>query len=151
MTSSTAPTNGRTAARWTRCGAALLLLALAATHLVALSDWHARAGYLDVGLLAVCLAAVVAAAAVVARGLRADWLLAAGVAATATAGYLISRVVGWPGAGQEVGRWWSPLGSAALFAALLALAVAAAALRRPRPHQPDRVARPARSAGERTR
>ena len=151
MTSSAAPANGRTADRGSWRGAGtLLLLAIPATHLLALQDWHARAGYLDAGLLVVSGAAVVAAAAVAARGRRADWLLAAGVAATATAGYLISRVIGWPGAGQEVGRWWSPLGSAALLADLLALAVAGAALRRPRPHHPGRVVRSARS-GERTR
>lgn len=152
MTSSAAPANGRTADRGSWRGAgALALLAIPATHLIALQDWHARAGYLDAGLLVVCVAAVVAAAAVATRGRRADWLLAAGVAGSAAAGYLISRGIGWPGAGQEVGRWWSLAGSAALLADLLALAVAGAALRRPRPHHPGPVARSARSGGRRTR
>jgi hypothetical protein len=118
---------------WRRWGAGALLALLAGLHLLAALDWHVRAGYLDAGLLAVCLAAAAAAAAVVARGTRPDWLLAGGVAAAGATAYLVSRAVGWPGAGREVGDWSSAPGSAALLVEVGMLVLAGIALRRPRP------------------
>ncbi len=113
-------------------GAGVLgLTAVAVAHLAALRDWGARADYLDAGMVAFAAAAAAAAALLGLRATRADWVGAGAVAAAAAAAYLLSRVVGWPGASADVGRWSSPDGTLALAADLLAFAVVATALSRP--------------------
>lgn len=147
MTHSSVPGNGPTASsRAWRGTAAVVLLALAGAHLSPLRDWHARADYLDAGLATVVLAALGAAAALVRRASRRDWQCAAAVALAATAAYLVSRGVGWPGDTTVIGRWTSPDGSAALAADLLALTVTGTVLCRgvpagsgPRLAEPDRL------------
>jgi hypothetical protein len=116
----------------------VLLLALALAYAAPLLRRNVRAGYLDIALGAVSLGALAAAGALAVRGRRRDWQAAAAVAAAAGSGYVISRLIGWPGASADVDRWSSAAGSAALAAAVATLAVAAAALRSAAHAGPDR-------------
>ncbi|HST64503.1 MAG TPA: hypothetical protein VLM05_04880, partial [Mycobacteriales bacterium] len=113
-----------------RAAGVVLLVALALAYAAPLLRRNGRAGYLDLALGGVSAGALVVAAALATRGRTRDWRGAAAVAAAAGAGYLISRGLGWPGAGGDVDRWRSAVGSAALGTAVVTLAVALAALRR---------------------
>ena len=108
----------------------VLLLTLALTDVAPLLRRNGRAGYLDVALGVVSVGALVAAGALAVRGRPRDWRAAAGVAAAAGAGYVISRLIGWPGASGDVDRWSSPAGSAALATAIATFTLATVARHR---------------------
>jgi hypothetical protein len=79
--------------------------------------------WLYVGLIA---ASIVTAAAVLLSRSRLPLLGAAGLAAGAAAGYVLSRTTGLPNATGDIGNWTEPLGLASLFVegAVMAVAVA---------------------------
>jgi hypothetical protein len=78
-------------------------------------------GWLYAALIVSC----VAVAGMLVRGpSRLVWAAAAGLAVGAIAGFVYSRTVGLPGAGDDVGNWAEPLGIAALFVESAVLAVA---------------------------
>jgi lysylphosphatidylglycerol synthetase-like protein (DUF2156 family) len=68
--------------------------------------------WMYVALIAGCLA--VGAAVLFTRS-RAGFLAAAGLAASAAAGYVLSRTTGLPNADGDIGNWTEPLGLASLF------------------------------------
>jgi lysylphosphatidylglycerol synthetase-like protein (DUF2156 family) len=89
--------------------------------------------WMYIALIAGCLA--VAGAVLFTRS-RAAFLAAAGLAASAAAGYVLSRTTGLPQATGDIGNWTEPLGLASLFieSTVMALGVAAYAaglVRRP--------------------
>ena len=65
--------------------------------------------------IALILGCVVTAGAVLFTRVRATFLLAAGLAASAAAGYVLSRTTGLPNATGDIGNWTEPLGLASLF------------------------------------
>ncbi len=88
---------------------------------------------------------VVATVLVLTRG-RVWLLAAAGLAASALIGFVLSRSTGLPGAMDDIGNWTEPLGLASMFveAAVVAIAGAAFAIGTASPAvaaDPDRAAR----------
>src|SRR3954466_9631801 len=80
--------------------------------------------WMYVALIAGCLA--VGAAVLFTRS-RAAFLAAAGLAASAAVGYVLSRTTGLPNATGDIGNWTEPLGLARLFVEGGVVAVAGAA------------------------
>jgi hypothetical protein len=73
--------------------------------------------------IALILGCVVTAGAVLFTRMRAAFLLAAGLAASAAAGYVLSRTTGLPNATGDIGNWTEPLGLASLFVEAAVVAV----------------------------
>jgi lysylphosphatidylglycerol synthetase-like protein (DUF2156 family) len=97
---------------------AVLAVGLAGIALIHLLDSIGKYGetryifWMYVALIAGCLA--VGAAVLFTRS-RAAFLAAAGLAASAAAGYVLSRTTGLPNATGDIGNWKEPLGLASLF------------------------------------
>jgi hypothetical protein len=97
---------------------AALAVGLAGIGLIHLLDSIGKYGetryifWMYVALIAGCLA--VGAAVLFTRS-RAAFLAAAGLAASAAAGYVLSRTTGLPNATDDIGNWKEPLGLASLF------------------------------------
>jgi hypothetical protein len=82
-------------------------------------------GWLYAGLIVSC----VAVAGLLVRGpSRLVWAAAGGLVVGAILGFVYSRTVGLPGAGDDIGNWAEPLGVAALFVEGAVLAVTGYAL-----------------------
>ena len=79
--------------------------------------------------IALIVGCVATAGAVLFTRTRAAFLVAAGLAASAAAGYVLSRTTGLPNATDDIGNWTEPLGLASLF---VEAAVAAVGHRRVR-------------------
>jgi lysylphosphatidylglycerol synthetase-like protein (DUF2156 family) len=118
---------------------AVLAVGLVGIGLVHLLDSIGKYGetryifWMYIALIAGCLA--VAGAVVFTRS-RATFVAAAGLAASAATGYVLSRTIGLPHATDDIGNWTEPLGLASLFieGSVIALglgAYAATAVRRP--------------------
>jgi hypothetical protein len=82
--------------------------------------------------MALIAASVVTAAAVLLSRSRLPLLGAAGLAAGAALGYVLSRTTGLPNASGDIGNWTEPLGLASLFVEGSVIAVALGALVTPR-------------------
>ena len=80
--------------------------------------------WMYMALIAGCVAT---AAAVLFSRSRAAFVAAAGLAASAAVGYVLSRTTGLPNAHGDVGNWTEPLGLASLFVEGAVVAVASAA------------------------
>jgi hypothetical protein len=83
--------------------------------------------------MALIVAALATAAAVLFTRSRLALVAAAGIAASAFAGYVLSRTTGLPNAMDDVGNWTEPLGLASLVVEGCVVAVALGALRALRP------------------
>jgi hypothetical protein len=83
--------------------------------------------------MALIAGALLTAGAVLFTRSRAALLAAAGVAAGAFAGYVLSRTTGLPNATDDIGNWTEPLGLASLVVEGCVVAVALGALRAIRP------------------
>jgi hypothetical protein len=77
--------------------------------------------------MALIAASVVTAGAVLLSRSRLPLLAAAGLAASAAVGYVLSRTTGLPGATGDIGNWIEPLGLASLFVEGSVIALVAAA------------------------
>jgi lysylphosphatidylglycerol synthetase-like protein (DUF2156 family) len=113
-----------------RATLAVGLLGIGLVHLLDSIGKYGETRYIFwmyVALIAGCLA--VAGAVLFSRS-RAAFLAAAGLAASAAAGYVLSRTTGLPNATDDIGNWTEPLGLASLFieGSVMALGVAAYAV-----------------------
>jgi len=112
---STSPSQARVRASSTlRSCAAVLLTATAAIHIPLIPQHIDEAPYIGwsfVGLVATCS---VLAVSILLRDSRAVWLASAVVSGGALVAYVLSRSVGLPQIGDDVGDWLNPLGVAAL-------------------------------------
>jgi hypothetical protein len=93
--------------------------------------------WMYIGLIAGCL---VTAGAVLFTRARIAFLAAAGLAASAAIGYVLSRTTGLPSAFGDVGNWTEPLGLASLFVEGAVVAVALGAYAVVPPHAAIQVA-----------
>lgn len=99
----------------TRAVVAVGLAGIALIHLLDSIGKYHETRYVFWMYVALMLGSVVVAAGVLHRPQRAIWLAAAGLAAGALAGFVISRSVGLPNATDDIGNWTEPLGLASLF------------------------------------
>ena len=104
------------AAATARAVGALALAALAVIHVVDLPGTLGPDRLVGIGYLGIVAAAVLTGGVLVARPHRLAWAAAAGVAASAMGGYVLTRALpgGFLGDHGDVGNWHCPLGIAAL-------------------------------------
>jgi hypothetical protein len=113
-----------------RATIAVGLAAIGVIHLLDSIGKYSETRYLFwmyVGLMA---GSVLTAGAVLFSRARLPLLVAAGLAASALIGYVLSRTTGLPHASDDVGNWTEPLGLASLFveATVVAAALGACAI-----------------------
>jgi hypothetical protein len=82
--------------------------------------------------MALIAASVLTAAAVLLSRSRLPLLAAAGLAASAALGYVLSRTTGLPNATEDIGNWTEPLGLASLFVEGTLIALVLGTLAAPR-------------------
>ena len=136
MTQITSPTRAllrpplRSPLRWP---AALTLVVAGAVHIPVTPEHLEEApyiGYLFIALTVVCF---LLALVILVADSTAVWTVSGVVTALALGAYLLSRSVALPQIGDDVGNWLEPLGVVAIVFEGLTVALAVAALRRPRP------------------
>jgi hypothetical protein len=109
------------------------LAGVAVIHAVDSVGKWSEARYMFWMYMALIAGALATAAAVLFTRSRAALLAAAGVAASAFAGYVLSRTTGLPNATDDIGNWTEPLGLASLVVEGCVVTVALGALRAIRP------------------
>jgi hypothetical protein len=103
------------------------LAGIALIHLLDSIGKYSETRYLFWMYVALMVASVVTAAAVLFTRQRIAFLAAAGLAASAAIGYILSRSTGLPNATGDIGNWTEPLGLASLFVEGAVVAVAGSA------------------------
>lgn len=91
------------------------LVGIVAVHAMDLTGKMQEVPYLGLGYLLVIAASVVLTERVIRRGSRLDFAAAAALAAAVILDYVVNRTVGMPGAMDDIGNWWEPLGLTSLF------------------------------------
>ncbi|MDQ6686459.1 MAG: hypothetical protein M3Z50_02415 [Actinomycetota bacterium] len=122
-------TTHRSPARW---GAAVLLVVVALVHLPLVPAHLKEApyvGWLFIAFVVVCLALAVA---LVLADTSVAWLASGSVALAALVAFLVSRTVGLPQLGDDMGNWTDPLGYPAMASEALMTGLAALILIRRR-------------------
>jgi len=109
------------------------LAGIAVIHAVDSVGKWSETRYMFWTYMALIAGALATAAAVLFTRSRAALLAAAGVAASAFAGYVLSRTTGLPNATDDIGNWTEPLGLASLVVEGCVVAVALGAMRAVRP------------------
>jgi hypothetical protein len=111
-----------------RATVAVGLAGIALIHLLdSIGKWS-ETRYIFWMYVALMVGSLATAGAVLFTRSRLAWLAAAGVAASALVGFIISRTVGLPNAMGDIGNWTEPLGLASLFIEATTVAVSLAAL-----------------------
>lgn len=113
-----------------RLVAAGMLIVTAATHVPLVPEHLEEAAYIGVLFIALSVAAVGLAVAVTWWDTPLVWLATGLVTALAVVAFLVSRTIGLPEIGDDIGNWTEPLGFPAVAAELVAAVVAAISLRR---------------------
>jgi len=110
----------------TRTVAVLALAALAVIHIVDLPGTLGPTPLVGIGYFAIIAAALLAGSAMIIRSHWLIWAVAAGLAAAAMGGYVLTRSLsgGFLGDHGDVGNWNCPLGIAALSAETLIILLA---------------------------
>jgi hypothetical protein len=110
-----------------RATVAIGLAGIGLIHLLDAIGKYNETRYLFWMYVALIVASLGTAGAVLFTRTRAAFLVAAALAASAAAGYVLSRTTGLPNATGDIGNWTEPLGLASLFveAAVAAVAVSA--------------------------
>lgn len=117
----------RSPLRWL-CAPALL--ATAGLHLPLVPEHLEEAPYVGVLFIALAVACTALAVLVVLRDRPVVWAASGLVALLAIAAFLVSRTVGLPQIGDDVGNWTEPLTFPALAAEAVTVVLAVLALRR---------------------
>jgi membrane protease YdiL (CAAX protease family) len=112
-----------------RATAAVGLAGIALIHLLDSIGKYHETRYVFWLYVALMVGSLVTAAAVLTSERRVVWAAAATLAASAIAGYVLSRTSGLPHATDDVGNWTEPLGLASLFVEGCVVALSMLALR----------------------
>jgi hypothetical protein len=104
--------------------AAACLAVTAAVHIAIAPDHLREAPYAGVLFIALSCAALAAAILLLATEHRLAWTGAAALSGAALLGYLLSRSVGLPSLGDDIGDWLNPLGVAAVAAETAVILIA---------------------------
>jgi hypothetical protein len=115
--------------------ASALLLVVGAVHVPMVPAHLVEAPYIGALFIALAVVSVVLAAVIVIRDTPLVWAVSGLITLLALIAYLLSRTIGLPELGDDIGNWTEPLSFPALVAETLATAVAATVLRyRPTRH-----------------
>jgi hypothetical protein len=129
-----------------RAVAVIGLLGIGLIHLLDSIGKYSETRYLFWMYIALIVGTIVVAGALLHRESRVAWAAAGLLAASALAGYVLSRTTGLPSAKGDIGNWAEPLGLASLFVEGCLVALAGYRLL-----LPARAAQPARVAERRPR
>jgi hypothetical protein len=109
---------------------ALLLLVNAGVHIPLVPEHLDEAPYIGVLFILLSVACIVLAAVIVVVDTTWVWAASGTISLLALVAFVLSRTVGLPQIGDDVGNWTDPLGFPALASEALTVALAAGALRR---------------------
>jgi len=109
---------------------ALTLLVTAATHIPLVPEHLEEAPYVGVLFILLSAVSILLAAAILVRDLPLVWVTSGTVTLLAFVAFLVSRTIGLPEIGDDIGNWTEPLGFPALVAELATSALAVLAVRR---------------------
>jgi len=112
-----------------RFPAAAALVVAGAVHVPITGEHLHEAPYIGVLFIALTVACGACAVLLVLHDNPLVWTVAGGVAALAVIAYVLSRTVGLPQIGDDVGNWSDALGTTALLTEGLTVVLAALALR----------------------
>lgn len=104
-----------------RSAVVLGLLAIAGVHIMDLPAKWEETPYLAVGYILIIAAAVVLIERLTELGSRLDYLASAALSIAVLLGYIVNRSVGMPGAMDDIGNWFEPLGLLSLGVELFAV------------------------------
>lgn len=93
-----------------RSAVILGLVGLAGVHVMDLPAKFTETPYLGYAYIGIILFAAVVIERLTVKGSYLDYLGAAGVSLAVLGGYIINRTVGMPGAMEDIGNWFEPLG-----------------------------------------
>jgi hypothetical protein len=117
--------NGTPADSPWRVLAALGAIGEAVAHIPVMQEHLTEAPYIGVGFVLLTAAGFLLAQLLLTADTTAVWVSTVVVAGLALAGYVLSRAVGLPQIGDDVGNWTEPLAIVAIAAEALMLATAA--------------------------
>jgi len=86
------------------------LASIAAIHVLDLRSKFEEVPYLGVGYLLIIVASLVLLERLFVVGSRRDFLASAALATAVLLGFIVNRTVGMPGATDDIGNWFEPLG-----------------------------------------
>jgi hypothetical protein len=109
---------------------ALLLLVNAGVHIPLVPEHLDEAPYIGVLFILLSVACIVLAVVIVVVDTTWVWAASGTISLLALVAFVLSRTVGLPQIGDDVGNWTDPLGFPALASEALTVALAAGALRR---------------------
>jgi hypothetical protein len=107
-----------------RASVAVGLAGIGLIHLLDSIGKYSETRYLFWMYVALIVGSVVTAGAVLFSRARLPLLVAAGLAASALIGFVLSRTTGLPNATDDIGNWTEPLGLASLFVEATVMAAA---------------------------
>jgi hypothetical protein len=113
-----------------RWACALALLVTAGTHIPLIPEHLEEAPYVGVLFIVLSVVSIALAALVMVRDVPLVWVASGTVALLAVAGFLVSRTVGLPQIGDDIGNWTEPLGFPALVGEVATVVLAGLAIRR---------------------
>lgn len=112
-----------------RWPAALAMLVTAATHVPLVPEHLEEARYAGVLFIALSVVSLVLAVLLVVGDSVAVWSTSGVVALLTVVAFVVSRTVGLPQLGDDVGNWFEPLGYPAAVAELVTVALSGSVLR----------------------
>lgn len=86
------------------------LVGIIAVHVMDLPGKMEEVPYIGFMYIGVILVAGFLIHRIISGATRYDYLAAAALAAAVIVGYIVNRTVGMPGATDDIGNWWEPLG-----------------------------------------
>jgi hypothetical protein len=93
-----------------RSAVVLGLFAIAGVHILDLPAKWEETFYLALGYIAIIVVAAVLIERLTVRGSRLDYLASTFLSVAVLLGYIVNRTVGMPGAMDDIGNWFEPLG-----------------------------------------
>ncbi len=110
--------------------AAIGAVGQAVAHLPVIEQHLSEAPYIGVGFVLLAIAGIVLGTLLLVADTPAVWVSTLVVAALALVGYFLSRTIGLPQIGDDIGNWGEPLGIVAIIAEATMLITAAPQLGR---------------------
>lgn len=110
--------------------AAIGAVGVAVAHIPVIEEHLSEAPYIGVGFALLAIAGIVLGTLLLIADTPAVWVSTLVLALLALVGYLLSRTVGLPQIGDDIGNWGEPLGVLALIAEAIMLITAAVQLGR---------------------
>jgi len=112
-----------------RWACALALLVTAATHIPLVPDHLEEAPYVGVLFILLSVVSIALAALILVRDVPLVWAASGTVTLLAFVAFLVSRTIGLPQIGDDIGNWSDPLGFPALAAEVATVVLTALAIR----------------------